>query len=286
MLGGVEFIRGTGGIDLITLPLSYTNGVRIEGLAGDDTLVGSNNRADTVLGGTGDDAIGGLGGNDRLAGDAGADFIVGGGGNDTIALGRDAGFTDTHDITVDAGDTRTFTVTNASRTDDTVLGESGIDTIVLIRGSGTGYINDYEVAPILLEGVERWIGTSGRDFIVLPQTYTSAVGDAVEINGLGGNDVLVGSNDTADDILGGDGNDILGGLAGDDELSGGNGNDELLGGDGEDTLTGGTSGDDELNGGAGSDTLVGGLGLDTLDGGSENDSFDFNLVAEFPSGRP
>ena len=73
----------------------------------------------------------------------------------------------------------------------------------------------------MLDGVESWTGTSGRDVIVLPQTYTTAAGDAVEINGLGGNDVLVGSNSTADDILGGDGNDILGGLAGDDELSGG-----------------------------------------------------------------
>lgn len=76
------------------------------------------------------------------------------------------------------------------------------------------------------------------------------------------NDVFVGFDDKPNDMVGGDGNDILEGNAQADYLNGGSGNDTLKGGAGDDTLKGGAD-DDTLDGGQGNDSLVGGLGFDT-----------------------
>jgi Ca2+-binding RTX toxin-like protein len=98
----------------------------------------------------------------------------------------------------------------------------------------------------------------------------SSRGDTLNyVNGLGGNDIIRGSNKT-DVLVGGEGNDILSGLAGDDGLFGGNGNDILNGGTGNDELRGG-SGNDILRGDTGNDKLNGGMGNDVLNGGSGND---------------
>ncbi|WP_374653555.1 hypothetical protein [Dongia sp.] len=99
------------------------------------------------------------------------------------------------------------------------------------------------------------------------------------IDGKAGDDVLAG-NDGDDDITGGAGNDSLTGGAGDDVLAGGNGDDQAFGNGGDDDLTGGAgndhvdggAGDDSVDGGAGDDTLDGGIGDDTLYGGSGNDT--------------
>ncbi|MDF0733695.1 type I secretion C-terminal target domain-containing protein, partial [Pseudomonas entomophila] len=80
------------------------------------------------------------------------------------------------------------------------------------------------------------------------------------------------SNDGADTLLGGNGNDIIFGQGGNDYIDGGKGNDILLGGTGNDTLLGG-EGNDLLFGGAGNDTLIGGKGNDILTGGSGADTF-------------
>ena len=69
-------------------------------------------------------------------------------------------------------------------------------------------------------------------------------GGPVNIEGLGGNDLL--SAGFSEDMLGGQGDDLL---------EGGHGDDELYGGEGDDILDGG-SGSDMLYGGAGSDVYV------------------------------
>lgn len=74
----------------------------------------------------------------------------------------------------------------------------------------------------------------------------------ISIDGLGGDDLLTGS-DFSDAISGGAGNDTI---------NGGGGNDVLLGG----------SGDDSINGGDGNDDIVGGPGSDTIDGGDGTDT--------------
>ena len=71
-------------------------------------------------------------------------------------------------------------------------------------------------------------------------------------------------------INGGNGNDIIGGMASDDDLDGGNGNDVIYGDDGNDIIDGG-NGEDTLFGGDGDDIIHGNNGVDSLDGGAGND---------------
>lgn len=95
------------------------------------------------------------------------------------------------------------------------------------------------------------------------------LGGRDRILGLAGDDEITGR--AGDDILRGDeGADILYGRAGHDALRGGAGNDLLKGGKGNDGLGGG-AGEDRLLGEAGHDILGGGGGNDILLGGSGDD---------------
>jgi Ca2+-binding RTX toxin-like protein len=71
----------------------------------------------------------------------------------------------------------------------------------------------------------------------------NAAQDQLAINGLAGDDAILGSGLTADAIQfqadGGDGNDVLIGGGGADKLFGGAGDDVLNGGPGQDVLDGG-----------------------------------------------
>lgn len=90
--------------------------------------------------------------------------------------------------------------------------------------------------------------------------------------GYGGNDTLLGGAG-ADNLYGGAGDDELDGGDGNDTLQGHEGNDTLLGGNGDDTLYG-QEGNDTVDGGAGNDVLGwGGYGSDVLTGGSGSDRF-------------
>ncbi|TWI31191.1 Hint domain-containing protein [Paracoccus sulfuroxidans] len=100
------------------------------------------------------------------------------------------------------------------------------------------------------------------------------------LDGLGGNDSLLGSSDFLPG--GGDDRDVLNGGAGNDTLRGGNGNDRLTGGTGNDSLQGGAGADIADYSGATSgvnitlpsggaaqtltNTQTGGMGQDTLQG--------------------
>ena len=89
-------------------------------------------------------------------------------------------------------------------------------------------------------------------------------GQPNRIKGSNKSDQLLGIDDVADIIVGGNGNDKVRGGTGGDRLKGGNGNDKLYG-----------EGDDDiLNGGAGKDRLFGGEGNDQLKGGGSNDRLD------------
>ena len=97
-----------------------------------------------------------------------------------------------------------------------------------------------------------------------PSLDLSGTNGPDDLQGGGGNDLLVGKK----------GDDVLRGLGGSDELRGGKGNDDLRGGRGADTLVGG-DGDDELHGGRGADRLLDGDGDDTYSGGPGADRFVF-----------
>ena len=110
----------------------------------------------------------------------------------------------------------------------------------------------------------------------------------IELEGGGGNDVLVGAPNAFNRIFG---NVSFGDAAGDDTLTGGNKQDFLFASDGTDTVNGGDGtdiidggqGTDIVNGNRGSDFLSGALflggsgpdGPDRVDGGTGFDRFDY-----------
>ncbi len=101
--------------------------------------------------------------------------------------------------------------------------------------------------------------------------YRLTGGDGPDVmSGLAGADSFHGG-DGADDLEGGSGGDILVGGSGNDELFGESGNDFLYGESGSDLLAGG-EGDDEAFGGKGVDMAYGDLGDDRALGSKGKDS--------------
>ena len=94
--------------------------------------------------------------------------------------------------------------------------------------------------------------------------------------------------DSADEIRGTRGADVIDGLGGDDEIrgrrgddvvNGGGGNDLVRGDEGNDIVNGG-NGDDKVKGDAGDDVLNGDAGSDIYDGGRGADTFVFEADGE------
>lgn len=104
----------------------------------------------------------------------------------------------------------------------------------------------------------------------------------VDVNGLGGNDTIVGSA-FGDAIRGSNGNDNLSGRGGNDTLNGGVGDDTLNGDEGNDNLVG-SAGDDRLIGGAGSDTMSGGEGVDRFIFQLSDGAGGFDRISGFQDG--
>lgn len=267
--------------------------------------------AESIAGGSGNDALYGRGGNDTLAGKGGDDTLAGGTGNDSfvVAAGRTT-ITDLSGadvLTISAGATASATVTAAW------LATSASTN----RGSANMTSSGFAVNLSAIIG-----GTTG---------FT--------VTNTGGATTFTGTTH-ADTLLGGAGNDTLVGGAGHDSLTGGAGNDTFTIGSGTDAISdlsggdvlvvaagataqatlssawaatvgttnsgvvnlvttgfavdlsavsGGTAGftvlniglatsvigsaqADTLTGGSGSDTLAGGLGADWLIGGGGRDS--------------
>lgn len=93
------------------------------------------------------------------------------------------------------------------------------------------------------------------------------------VAGHGGDDVINGSNTTADyddQLHGDDGADTVNGNNGADEITGDLGNDYITGGSGKDVLHG-NDGDDTIYGDGGEDNITGDAGNDIIRGGGDND---------------
>ena len=315
---------------------NFTGGSAGDRLLGDDsanTLLGLAGN-DELLGGVGDDNLQGGEGNDTLDGGAGADILNGGAGLDTVTYAASVNAV-TVDLTlVDRGASDALNdgagdvligvesvvgsagndVFFASADAVAINGGAGTDTVDYSRANRVVGINDAGVTinlgnPSLnagwaigdtFIGVERWVGTQGRDN--LWGTRSSSV--AVHFEG-------------------GDGNDTLRGGGGSDRLDGGAGTNTLdysdltvaalaaagrqgiavtlgeagvtfdvdvrsaerdtavnfthvMGSDGADLIIG-NSDANLLQGGGGNDTLAGGEGADTLDGGQGQDTASYAL---------
>ena len=245
--------------------------ILVNGGDGNDSITGSPDLPNSLLGGDGTDVLLGGGVNDSLDGGNGADTLTGGVGNDTLRGGNgiDSLIGDSGNDQLDGGDGADSL--NAGDGDDNVLAGNGADN--LDGGLGNDTLNGDG-------GNDTINGNAGNDSILAGANNDLLLGGDGDdvIDGQGGNDTISGEAGN-DSLLGGDGtdlvsggadNDILNGESGNDTISGDAGNDSLLGGSGNDSMSG-AAGDDTLNGQAGNDTLLGGFGADSIEGGTGND---------------
>ena len=313
-------VIGSPGVD--TVIGSAGKSEELFGQDGSDELTGAANTS-VVAGGSGDDTLRATAGHATLAGGPGNDTLVftpgvnarlrGGSGTDTLDCSHAA-----HGVKVDLphiGSAVSIENIVGSPFADTLIGNAAANRLVgaggddkLLGGGGDDVLDGGAGNDVMVggAGADTFAGGPGTDTVSyarepLPVTVTADgqandgeagegdnVGFDVEtvIGGNGddtlgggddphtliggpGDDTLVGGN-SDDSLNGGDGNDRLAGGGGNDTLTGGAGNDQLDGGEGNDTVDGDT-GDDALDGGQGNDTLNGGPGDDTLRGGTDND---------------
>lgn len=129
-------INGTAGSDVLNLSKNETN-LTINGLLGDDKIIGGSG-ADRLDGGAGNDTLIGAGGgdtligrdgDDRLYGGAGRDVLIGGGGNDYLYGGG-------------GNDTFIFRFSDGNAWSPS----TGGDTIMDFQGAGGRYGSDALVA--------------------------------------------------------------------------------------------------------------------------------------------
>jgi trimeric autotransporter adhesin len=260
----------------------------INGLAGNDTLIGSNFN-DTLDGGTGTDSMSGGLGNDRYIVDATTDIVVeaANGGNDTVqssvtyslntasaAQVENLILAGTAAINATGNALANVLTGNAAANimsgldgNDTLLGLGGNDTLSGGNGNdridgGTGSDSmtggagdDTFVVDSTLDKVVELAGGGTFDRIESSVTLNlSTFAAEVENLSLTGTAAINATGTAVDNSLtGNSAANVLSGLGGNDFLMAGAGNDTLDGGVGNDTLLGET----------GSDSMVGGDGHDT-----------------------
>jgi Ca2+-binding RTX toxin-like protein len=261
----------------------YSSGLAIQkplllqGLAGNDTLVG----------GDGNDVLQGGDGNDLLQGGLGNDTESGGLGDDTFDEGAAANGADTFN-----GGGGNDTVSYANRTNAV--------TVTVGASANDGEPGEGDDVRADIGAVQ---GGAGADNLTCPLS-TGCI-----LRGGPGNDTLTGRNGN-DTLLGEAGDDLLHPGLGDDVVNGGPGTDTVdyadaaagltvrLSVPGSPTLGNGVAGendsldevenviggayDDVLTGNAADNVLTGGAGNDTLDGAAGNDTF---LEGSAPNGH-
>lgn len=250
----------TGGTGNNTLRvMGFTGAVTLQGLAGNDILIGGPN-ADSLDGGEGLDSLTGNGGGDTLNGGNGVDAVIESGATsyvlgstDWIVNGVAGSVVAIEQVRLTAASTASLidassfagvTTLTGGVGDDTLRGGLGIDSI--LAGDGNDELSGGASNDILDGGLgmDTVRGDAGAD----------------KIFGQAGNDTLQG----------GIGNDVIDGGIGDDAIAGQEDDDSLLGGDGNDTIIG-AAGKDTLKGGNNDDLLIGGNGVDSLSGDGGND---------------
>jgi trimeric autotransporter adhesin len=239
-------------------------GRTIDGLDGDDLILGGGGNdilrgsggSDTIRGGAGDDQLYGGDGDDVLSGDTGTDQLDGGNGFDIA----DYSFSlDSWSISLAAGTATVITTQTANM----------VETLTSIEGVIAGLGNDTILGD---DGVNRLQGGGGNDTLA----------------GAGGDDVFVfdGDEEGVDDIEGGSGNDRIeaasdGTVIGLSSLS----NVEVISGEGHSNVTIATTDDADvldlrvvtlsgiaaINLGAGNDILTSSAGADVINAGDGDD---------------
>jgi Ca2+-binding RTX toxin-like protein len=304
---------GTDGPDL--LHWGGQTSVRIEGKAGDDSLIGGFGD-DTLIGGGGDDFLGlkrfftsgtlssGSFDGSYLGGDPGNDLFDGGPGDDVFLL--ESSHADT--LLGGDGDDR-FLVVNYLGAAAVVNGGAGLDRVELASNADLGDIA-FTSVEILQNNLDLgWLHASveqigGFDSIMGVIAFTlRGSGGELNLATRIGNGTFGGVNASAltsglklvlpdsavwfsgavpldcRGITGSGHADTIVGGQGFDLIHGGGGNDVLIGDEGYDALSG-NAGADDLRGGLGGDTLDGGADADTLTGGAGNDVYVVDSTAD------
>lgn len=197
----------------------------IDGLGGNDTLVGHNG-ADVLIGNMGDDKI------YAGAGDTDLDIILGGDGND-VAYGGGGGDL----MNGGAG----HDMMGGGTGNDLMFGDTGVSSFDLYSYDWTHY--DGSISPLAM--FTQLLGHVGID-----DNYLNSFRQSES-----GNDTMWGGSGR-DMMFGGWGEDVVGGGFGEDLVVGNRGNDTLFGAEGNDVVLGGDE-DDVMYGGAGDDILDG-----------------------------
>jgi len=308
---GVDKVAGGTGNDTLD---GGTEADTVNGESGDDSLRG-NDGDDLVTGGDGVDRLDGGNGNDRLRGESGNDTLLGGGGADNLFGGA-------NDDSVDGGADNDSLFGDFGN--DIVLGGDGDDQLrgfegsdVLDGGGGSDRISEEADTNFVIIGLQLSSSFTGTETVLNIERFNLNGGSShnlidarrssvkVILNGLDGNDTLLGSP-FVDNIFGGNGDDVVSGGASNDVLDGGAGTDflyEVANSDftltatqlisaatGTETPTGieraalvGGTGNNRFDattaaipvillGGSGNDTLIGGAFNDVLVGGSRADT--------------
>ncbi|RZT06067.1 Hemolysin-type calcium-binding repeat-containing protein [Duganella sp. CF402] len=248
---GTGAFTGSGNDGANRLFANTSTGAKLDGGAGNDTLVGAAGN-DSLLGGAGDDRIETGGGSDTVDGGAGNDYVVGLSARDSYTVVRTA-------------------------TDTVLTGSDG--KVITVRGVETLYFGTEKLTLEQLQantagpGNDSLLGTDGND------TLDGAAG-ADTLSGGAGDDLYRVDN-TGDRIveLAGGGTDRVETALSSYTLGA---NLENLRYTGTAAFTGaGNEQDNTLWGGSGSDKLTGGLGSDTF---VVNSKSGIDTITDFVSG--
>jgi Ca2+-binding RTX toxin-like protein len=253
--------------------LGTSQGSRIMGSPGDNTIAGSTT-SDVLVGGGGRDLLTGATGNDLIISAGGPSTLQGDHGADTLIGAQDDVFIADADDTIIDQPLALVNGVMVMRADQsgsfmTVLGLG--DTVLASLNGAAISASRAEVIKLIM------IGTNGADTI----RFEGLAGLACTVIAGDGNDTITGG---AASVIAGAGDDLI--RTGASAIDGGAGEDyidtsgtisasTISGGDGDDTIRGngivdGARGDDTI---VGSGLLVGGPGNDTVTGRDGNDSF-------------
>jgi serralysin len=279
------------GIDTVRTTLAFysleahPNIENLTGLSGSGQVLTGNDADNVILAGAGNDQLFGGLGHDVLAGGAGDDLLSGGDGAANEMAG---GLGDDTYIVSVAGDSVVEQANEGIDTVQTALafysleGHPNVENLTGLSNSGQVLIgNDADNVILAGSGDDQLFGGLGHDVLT----------------GGAGNDLLAGGDGVANDMIGGQGNDIyVVSVAGDVLVEQANegtdtvqtalsiytlhsANVENLTYTGSADFTGsGDAGNNVVTGGAGNDQLDGGLGADTLVGQGGADIFAFTTA--------
>ncbi|MDO8386183.1 MAG: calcium-binding protein [Polaromonas sp.] len=288
---GRDIVKGGAGDDIIELGTERDYAL---GGAGDDRMyadkltpfgevlaqavAASDQQADLMDGGAGDDTLVGDAGSDALFGGAGKDQMVGGAGNDNM-------FGDLEAATVSANwhITQQTTVGVNGSAPEVQLVVSGMTTLLPSEGAADlmfgGAGNDFMVA----NGGDDYLNGGAGSDNMFGGIGADSLSGGEDDDGMHGDGYTIGvtrleyaaASDHGNDFLDGEGgNDNLWGWGRDDVLYGGTGNDWLIGDAPDLILAGEYHGSDHLDGGDGDDILIAGGKDDTLYGGAGDDQLE------------